>query len=110
MVFILGQPGAGKSFVRERVIRQLAELHIGTCWDTDYPYLYRDLLRSLLKLEPARASGFKVVDGGAFIVRDEGVLAPALRALALAVRDRAQTSGVALVEFARGSPGCPARL
>ncbi len=101
VVFIVGQPGAGKSFVRRRLAQQLEALHIGSCSLTDYVYAYRDHLHSLLKLEPARAPGFKAFDGGAFIVRDESVLAPALRALALAVRDRAQNSEVTLVEFAR---------
>jgi hypothetical protein len=101
VVFILGLPGAGKSFVRRCLIQQLADLRIGSNWDTDYRYAYNALLRSLLKLEPARASGFKAFDGGAFIVRDESVLEPALRALALAVHDKAQSSEVTLVEFAR---------
>jgi hypothetical protein len=101
VLFIVGQPGAGKSFVRRQLARQLQDLHIGCCALTDYVYAYRDHLNSLLKIEPARAGGFKAFDGGAFVVRDESVLAPALRALALAVRDSAQTSEVTLVEFAR---------
>jgi hypothetical protein len=101
ILFIVGRPGAGKSFVRRRLAQQLQDLHIGSCSITDYVYAYRDHLHSLLKLEPSRTSGFKAFDGGAFIARDESILAPALRALALAVRDRAQNSEVTLVEFAR---------
>lgn len=101
VIFILGQPGAGKSYVRRRLVRQFTDLRIDSDWDTDYRYAYHALLRSLLKLESPRPSGFKAFEGGAFIVRDESVLEPALRTLALVVRAKAQVSEVTLVEFAR---------
>jgi hypothetical protein len=64
-------------------------------------YAYRDLLCAVLKLDPQRGSGFKAAEGGAFIARDEGALAPALRALALAASESVGVSEVTLIEFAR---------
>lgn len=101
VIFIVGLPGAGKSFIRRRLTDQLQELGLANGSLTDYVYAYRDHLHSLLKLHGTRGTGFKAVEGGAFAVRDEGVLAPALRALAGAVRDVAPSNEVTLVEFAR---------
>jgi dephospho-CoA kinase len=101
VIFVVGNPGAGKSYVRRMLMNQFQEIGIDSASLTDYVYAYRDHLHGLLKLSGARYSGFKAYDGGAFMVRDESVLAPALRALAGAVRDSVSGNEVTLVEFAR---------
>jgi dephospho-CoA kinase len=101
VIFVVGQPGAGKSYVRRRLAARLTEMGIETRELTDYVYAYRDLLSAVLKLDPLRGAGFKAHEGGAFVARDEGALAPALRALALATSDSVRANEVTLVEFAR---------
>ena len=101
VIFILGQPGAGKSYVRRHLARRLHGMRIESHSLTDYVFAYRDHLRAALKLDPARTTGFRAFDGGAFTVRDESILRPALSALAGAVRESVQENDVTLVEFAR---------
>jgi hypothetical protein len=101
VIFIIGRPGAGKSYVRTRLAQRLQDMRLETRSLTDYPYAYLDLLHVLLKLNPPRGSGYRAHEGGAFGVRDESVLAPALRALAAEARSSASSSEVTLVEFAR---------
>jgi len=101
VIFIVGQPGAGKSYLRRQLAARLAAAGIETRELTDYVYAYRDLLCAVLKLDTQRGSGFKAYEGGAFIARDEGVLTPALRALALAAGESVRTNEVTLIEFAR---------
>lgn len=101
VIFIVGQPGAGKSYLRARLAARLNTAGIETRELTDYVYAYRDLLCAVLKLDPQRGNGFKPFEGGAFIARDEGTLAPALRALALAAAESVRTKEVTLIEFAR---------
>jgi len=100
VVFILGQPGAGKSHIRCLLAERLRSMRMECEAITDYPYAYLDLVRTALRFSPPR-KGYQPFDGGAFIAKDEAALAPALRALAGAVRDGAQARDVTLVEFAR---------
>jgi hypothetical protein len=101
VVFILGQPGAGKSYIRRRLAHLLQSMLLECQSLTDYPDAYHDLLRTVLRLNPPFKNGYKAYDGGAFTVRDEATLLPALRALEKSVRDSLQTYEVTLVEFAR---------
>lgn len=101
VVFIVGLPGSGKSYLRSVLEERLESLHIECQSLTDYPYAYLDLVRTVLKLTPPSSNGFKAHDGGAFTVQSEKSLAPALRALHGNVRDTSQMSEVVLVEFAR---------
>jgi hypothetical protein len=101
VVFIVGLPGSGKSYLRVALEERLKSLHIECQSLTDYPYAYLDLMRTVLKLAPPNGNGFKAHDGGAFAVQSEKSLVPALRALHGDVRDTSQTREVALVEFAR---------
>jgi dephospho-CoA kinase len=101
LVFILGQPGAGKSYIRNGLEDQLRSMRIECQSLTDYPYAYLDLVRTVLRLSPRPKSGYSAHDGGAFVARDEATLTSALRALERAVRDSMQTHEVTLVEFAR---------
>jgi hypothetical protein len=101
VIFIVGQPGAGKSYIRTRLGERLQHMSLSTYSLTDYPYAYLDFLHSLLKLDPPRGNGYQAYEGGAFAVRDEGVLASALRALATEARSSTSSSEITLVEFAR---------
>jgi len=101
VVFIVGLPGSGKSYLRLALEERLKSLHIECQSLTDYPYAYLDLMRTVLKLTPPNGNGFRAHDGGAFAVQTEKSLAPALRALHGDIRDTSQTREVALVEFAR---------
>lgn len=101
VVFILGLPGSGKSYVRSRLAQHLSKMRIESQSLTDYPYAYVDLMRTVLKLDPASGNEFQAYDGGAFGVENEKSLAPALRALHSDVRDALQAREVTLVEFAR---------
>ena len=103
VVFILGQPGAGKSHVRCLLAERLRSMRIECEAITDYPYAYLDLVRTALRFSPQARKSYQPYDGGAFIAKDEASLAPALRALAGAVRDGAQARDVTLVEFARAN-------
>ena len=101
VVFIVGQPGSGKSYVRRRLYDRLRSMHIECYSVTDYPYAYRDMLRTLLQMNPPVENGYDAYPGGAFVAHDENALLPALRALAGDVRDAVQKYEVTLVEFAR---------
>lgn len=70
---------------------------------TDYLYAFRDFLHSQLRLEPPRVDGFEASPGGAFLVRDEAALRPALQALGGAVRESLKESEVTIAEFARSA-------
>ena len=101
VIFIIGQPGAGKSYVRGKLAQRLRDMGLETTSLTDYPYAYLDFLHTLLKLNPCRGNGYRAHDGGAFAVRDESVLTPALHALATETERSNPRSEVTLVEFAR---------
>jgi dephospho-CoA kinase len=101
VVFIVGQPGSGKSYVRRRLHDQLHSMRIECHWLTDYSYAYRDLLRTVLHMDPPSTNGYDAYPGGAFVAHDEDALRPALRALAGEVRDATRVHEVTLVEFAR---------
>jgi dephospho-CoA kinase len=101
IIFIVGQPGTGKSHIRRRLAALLNSMRIECSSLTDYPYAYSDLLRTVLRMNQPPKSGYKAYDGGAFVARDEATLAPALRALESDVRNRMQSCEVTLVEFAR---------
>jgi hypothetical protein len=100
VVFIVGLPGAGKSYVRRKLEGELTRLGVENRGLTDYAFAYRDFVHSMIKLEP-RSGGFEAVEGGAFMVEDEEALSPALRSLAQAVRESMTRTEVTLVEFAR---------
>ena len=101
VIFLVGLPGSGKSYVRTNLESYLHDQGIGTRSYSDYTYAFRDFLHGLLKLNPTRGSGFEAAGGGAFSVVEERFLEPALQALAQAVRDSVRTTDVTLVEFAR---------
>jgi len=101
VVFVVGLPGSGKSFVRRLLAERLEQTGIKTREETDYLYAYRDFLHSLIKLEPLRVAGFETCTGGAFAVREEAALRPALQALEGAVRAGLKESEVTIAEFAR---------
>jgi hypothetical protein len=101
VVFILGLPGAGKSYVRSKLANRLESMRIECQQMTDYPYAYLDLMKIVLKLDQQSSSGFKAHERGAFTVPAEKSLLPALRTLHSDVRDALQTREVTLVEFAR---------
>jgi hypothetical protein len=103
VIFVVGLPGAGKSHVRRSLMRQLSATTIKSCELTDYPFAYRDYLHGLIQLEPHRGAGFEPYLGGAFAVKDESALLPALRALAQAIRDSVSDFEVTLAEFARAN-------
>jgi hypothetical protein len=100
VVFIVGFPGSGKSRVRRILAERLDGMGIQARELTDYLYAFRDFLHSQIMLEPRR-HGFEACPGGAFAVREEAALMPALRALDGAVRDSLKESEVTLAEFAR---------
>ena len=101
VVFIVGQPGAGKSYIRSKLAARLRSMRLECQSLTDYPYAYLDLLRTVLRIDQPSRNGYKAYDGGAFIAKDEATLAPALRTLERAVRESLQDYEVTLVEFAR---------
>lgn len=101
VVLIIGQPGAGKSYVRRMLAQRLQEMHLEIRSLTDYPYDYQEYLYTLLKLSPPRGNGYEAHDRGAFVVRTEITLAPALGKLAAEAGGRTRPSKVTLVEFAR---------
>jgi len=100
VVFVVGLPGAGKSYVRRILADQLKRRGVRVQGLSDYVYAYRDFLHGLIKLDK-RGIGFQPYTGGAFMVQDEATLQPALQALAQAVRGSVQESEITLVEFAR---------
>jgi hypothetical protein len=101
VIFIVGLPGAGKSFVRRRLAAHLRSLRIQSQELTDYVFAYRDFLHGSIQLEPPRGTGFKPESGGAFRVMQEDSLRPALQALSHRVLASLNEREVTLVEFAR---------
>jgi dephospho-CoA kinase len=101
VIFIVGLPGAGKSFVRRRLAAHLKSLRIEAQELTDYVFAYRDFLHSSIRLEPPRARGFRPESKGAFRVLTEESLRPALKALSHRVMASFNQREVTLVEFAR---------
>ncbi len=101
VVFVLGLPGSGKSYVRSLLQQRLASMRIEAESLTDYPYAYQAFVRTALKLNPQNGNGFKAHEGGAFTVQHERTLAPALHALHSAVLDSMSRCEITLVEFAR---------
>jgi hypothetical protein len=101
VVFILDLPGSGKSHVRHCLAQKLKAMGVESRELSDYLYAFRDHLHGLMKLEPARGTGFEAHAGGAFAVSDERALQPALNALAQAAAGSLNDSEVVLVEFAR---------
>ena len=101
VVFIVGLPGSGKSYIRSRLAQQLGAMRIEYGSLSDYPYAYQDFLRTALKLSPGSGNAFRAYEGGAFAVQTEKSLIPALQALHGEVRDISQAREVTLVEFAR---------
>jgi len=101
VIFVVGLPGSGKSLVRRMLAELLGKMSIKTIELTDYVFAYRDFLHGLLQLDPRRGEGFEPHDGGAFSVRHETSMIPALQALAREVQNRGIDSEVTLVEFAR---------
>jgi len=100
VIFIVGLPGSGKSRVRRLLAERLDGMGIQAHELTDYLYAFRDFLQGQIKLEPYR-HGFEACPGGAFAVRNEAALTPALWALDAAVRDSLKESEVTIAEFAR---------
>lgn len=100
-IFVVGLPGSGKSMARRELVQRLKEMGIAGSAVTDYVYAYRDFLYSLIMLEPRRIDGFEASAGGAFAVKDETALRPALQALEAAVRASLKECEVTVAEFAR---------
>jgi hypothetical protein len=103
VIFVMGLPGSGKSFVRRQLAALLAEKSIKTAQLTDYDFAYRDFVHHLIKLDPPRGEGYEAYGDGAFSIKDEANMAPALQALAGAVRDSVAENEATLVEFARSN-------
>jgi dephospho-CoA kinase len=103
VVFVVGLPGAGKSMARRILAERLEARGIQSRELTDYLYAFRDFLHGQIQLVPPRADGFEAYPGGAFVVRDEAALRPALQALDGAVRDSLKESEVTIAEFARSA-------
>ncbi|GAB2982821.1 AAA family ATPase [Saccharothrix stipae] len=101
VVFIVGQPGVGKSTVRRRLAAKLGALRFQVVELTDYPFAFHDHVHRQIALEGARGAGFTAHTGGAFHVRDESDLEPALRSLSNKVWENRGHTRITLVEFAR---------
>jgi hypothetical protein len=101
VVFILGLPGSGKSYIRSRLALQLGSERFEVESLSDYPYAYQNFVRNVLKLDSQNGNAFRACEGGAFTVQNEKTLAPALHALHGAVLESMRKGEVALVEFAR---------
>lgn len=101
IIFVVGLPGAGKSFVRRHLAERLSSLRIPAQELTDYVFAYRDFIHGSIKLSPSRGTGFEPDHTGAFQVSDENQLQPALRSLAARVIFNVGSQEVTLVEFAR---------
>lgn len=55
VVFIVGLPGSGKSFVRTRLAERLRALRIEVAEVTDYVYAYRDFVHGSIHLSKETA-------------------------------------------------------
>ncbi|MEU5690385.1 hypothetical protein [Actinosynnema sp. NPDC020468] len=101
VVFVTGLPGAGKSMVRRLLAEKLRAQRFQVDELTDYLYAYHDHVHRLIALGGTRGEGFTAHAGGAFNVRDERDLEPALQALSLRVWQSRDRTRITLVEFAR---------
>jgi len=101
IIFIVGLPGAGKSFTRRHLAERLSSLRIQTEELTDYVFAYRDFIHGSIRLSPSRGQGFEPDHAGAFTVSEENYLRPALSSLAQRVLANVASHEVTLVEFAR---------
>jgi AAA domain len=99
VVLVVGLPGSGKSYVRQRLAAKLSALSVNSHSITDYVFAYRDFIHDMIMLGPP--AGFTPHAGGGFIAPHEVALVPALRALTQAARDSMDQHEVTLVEFAR---------
>jgi hypothetical protein len=103
VIFITGLPGAGKSLVRRRLAKKLADLRFQVDEQSDYVYAFEDFLHSLMRLGDGRGTGFTAEIGGAFQVEREENLRPALHALGQRVWANRLGTPLTLVEFARSN-------
>jgi AAA domain len=101
VVFVTGLPGVGKSTARRRLAEKLRAQRFQVDELTDYLYAYHDHVHRLIALGGTRGEGFTAHAGGAFNVRDERDLEPALQALSLRVWQGRDRTRITLVEFAR---------
>ncbi|MET0136530.1 MAG: hypothetical protein ABW215_23325 [Kibdelosporangium sp.] len=101
VVFVTGLPGAGKSVVRRHLAEKLVDLRFQVDQLTDYVYAFRDFLHHAINLDDGRGAGFTAHTGGAFHVRDERDLEPALQSLSRTVSRHRERTPLTLVEFAR---------
>ncbi|TDV41503.1 hypothetical protein [Actinophytocola oryzae] len=101
VIFVTGLPGAGKSMVRRHLASKLTELRFQVDQLNDYLYAFRDFLHHAIDLGDGRGDGFTAHAGGAFQVRDEHDLEPALQALSRKVSAGRGRTPLSLVEFAR---------
>jgi len=101
IIFVVGLPGAGKSFVRRHLAEHLGSLRIQAQELTDYVFAYRDFIHGSIRLSPSRGVGFEPDHAGAFKVSEETQLQPALRSLADRALFNVGSQEVTLVEFAR---------
>ena len=63
VVFIVGLPGSGKSYIRSQLAQQLDSMRIEYGSLSDYPYAYLGLLPTVLKLSPTSGTGFRAYEG-----------------------------------------------
>jgi dephospho-CoA kinase len=101
VVFVTGLPGTGKSVIRRHLAEKLTKLRFQIDQQTDYLYAFRDFLHHAINLEDGRGVGFSAHAGGAFHVRDEHDLEPALQSLSKRVWESRGRTSLTLVEFAR---------
>jgi hypothetical protein len=66
VIFITGLPGAGKSFVRRRLARKLAESRFQVDEQSDYVYAFDDFLHTLLRFNDGHGGGFSAEARGFF--------------------------------------------
>lgn len=101
VIFVAGLPGAGKSIVRRHLAQKLTDLRFQVDQLNDYVYAFRDFLHHAINLDDGRGEGFAAHTGGAFQVRDEHDLEPALQELSKKVWASRDRTPLSLVEFAR---------
>ena len=99
VVFVIGLPGAGKSYVRRLLATQLEHRGARVVQLTDYPYLYKSFLEARLGLAAAR--GFVVGPMGSFELRDPGVLETSFQEFAVEATRPSELDHRVLAEFAR---------